>query len=339
MSLDTQIQNLVTRVATESKSLRTLINGNVADLSGLTTTAKGNLVLAINEVKASATGSPPDATATTKGVVELSTDAEAITGADTVRAVTPANVAAVFADRIDTNTALGTSNTKVASQGATKAYVDALLAAANAMVFRGVIDASTNPNYPAANAGDVYRISVAGKIGGAAGPNVEVGDTILCISDGSAAGTHAAVGANWNITQVNVDGAVTGPASSTNGNLASFSGTGGKVIADSGFSVDNDSALAANSSVRVPTQAAVRAYAQPLDADLTALAALVSAANKMPYATGAGTWALADLSVFARTLLDDADAATARATLSVYSQAEIGPINTDYVTLFNSGLA
>lgn len=54
---------------------------------------------------------------------------------------------------------------------------------------------------------------------------------------------------------------------------------------------------------------------QPLDTDLTALAALVSAADKMPYATGSGTWSLADLTAFARSLLDDADAATARATL------------------------
>lgn len=50
MSLATNISNLATRVATEIKSVRTLVNGNAADLSSLTTTAKSNLVAAINEL-------------------------------------------------------------------------------------------------------------------------------------------------------------------------------------------------------------------------------------------------------------------------------------------------
>ena len=54
---------------------------------------------------------------------------------------------------------------------------------------------------------------------------------------------------------------------------------------------------------------------QPSDAGLTSLAALPTAADRVAYSTAADTWAETALSAFGRTLIDDADAATALTTL------------------------
>lgn len=78
---------------------------------------------------------------------------------------------------------------------------------------------------------------------------------------------------------------------------------------------------------------------QPLDSDLTAIAALVSAADKFPYATGAGTWTLGTVTAAGRALIDDADAAAQRTTLSVYSQTELGDPETNLVTLYTAAKA
>lgn len=68
---------------------------------------------------------------------------------------------------------------------------------------KGDIDCSLDPLYPAASQGDAYRVSVAGKIGGGAGPDVQVGDIIVAWAD-NAGGTQAAVGADWSIEQGNL---------------------------------------------------------------------------------------------------------------------------------------
>lgn len=54
---------------------------------------------------------------------------------------------------------------------------------------------------------------------------------------------------------------------------------------------------------------------QAFDALLLAIAALVTAADQTIYSTGVNTVAMTSLTAFARTLIDDADAATARVTL------------------------
>jgi hypothetical protein len=74
--------------------------------------------------------------------------------------------------------------------------------------FKGSTDCSANPNYPAALKGDFYLVSVAGKIGGASGIDVEAGDTFFAIAD-NAGGTQAGVGTSWTVIQGNVTAYIT----------------------------------------------------------------------------------------------------------------------------------
>jgi hypothetical protein len=266
-SLQTRLSDLITAVGTDIKQLRTWITGSSSgDLTGLATTDKTCLVNAINEVRAGAVA-PSAASEIVSGIAELATQAETNAGTDDARIVTPLKFQTRLAayalplSYLDTDgTLAANSDTKVASQKAAKTYIDGIIAAANAAVYKGVIDASANPNYPAADAGWTYRISVAGKIGGASGPNVEVGDLLLCLTDGTAAGNHATVGANWDIIQTNIDGAVVGPSSATSADLATFNGTTGKIIQDSGVAVSTDGTLATNNNTKVPTEGAIRTY-------------------------------------------------------------------------------
>lgn len=71
------------------------------------------------------------------------------------------------------------------------------------LTYKGTLDASTNPNYPAGVVGDLYVFSAPGKIGGASGEDVEAGDMIICNTD-NAGGTEAAVGGSWDTINKNI---------------------------------------------------------------------------------------------------------------------------------------
>ena len=138
-----------------------------------------------------------------------------------------------------------------------------ILGDTDALLYKGATDCSANPNYPAANAGDVYKVSVAGKIGGASGTDVTAGDMFICSVNSSAAGDQATVGANWNIIQANID-------------------------------IDTDGTFAANSDAKVPSQKAAKTYADSLAATTSATFQIDSGNTGPQWSNNAGTMELLD---------------------------------------------
>lgn len=128
--------------------------------------------------------------------------------------------------------ATGSEDTTIATTAFVLNKILAKVADLDIYQFQGTLNCSTNPNYPAADAGYIYVVPVGGggKIGGASGVDTEAGDTWLCIVDSSASGDHATVGSNWVGGQANLN-------PSLYALLAGASFTGNVSIADGSLSM------------------------------------------------------------------------------------------------------
>ena len=126
--------------------------------------------------------------------------------------------------------AVNTNTTQIATTAFVKAEIDDKIVGIQAMQFKGVADSASDL---AADAlpGWTYRAGTAFTLGS---EEVEVGDMIICTV---AATTDPVAAAQWAVIQNNIDGAVVGPDSSTDGHIAIFDGATGKVIEDSGFTI------------------------------------------------------------------------------------------------------
>lgn len=172
-------------------------------------------------------------------------------------------------------------------------------------------------------------------------------------------------GTNWIVTGGNASGGVTDAADLTvdDASFTVISGTDGQAVLDSiddefaslgtAAYVDTGDFDASGSAAAVAAAVAADLAAltaadlgveigvdvQAYDAGLQSISGLTTAADQMIYATGSDTYAVTSLTSFARTILDDADAASARTTLGI-TDAPVTSVagKTGVVTLASSDL-
>jgi hypothetical protein len=312
------------------------------------------------------------ATTSAQGIVELATNAEAQTGVDTARAVTPAGLKAAIDDAkaailgagvpgaLDTLDELAAALGDDANFAATvttslsnKQPLDATLTAlaglassANKLPYFTGTDTFSTTDLSAfvrTILDDADASTVLSTLGVSAFAKTLLDDadaptargtlglgTAAVANTGTASGEVALLGAGGRYA---IDRLASGTPDGTkflrdDGVLAVPAGGGGGWTAvDATETVKGIAEVATQAETNTGTddarmvtplkmQTRMAAYAQPVDTDLTAIAALVSAANKIPYATGSGTWSLTDFTAYGRTIAALADAPALMAQLT-----------------------
>lgn len=99
------------------------------------------------------------------------------------------------------------------------------------VVFKGALTTTSGLPTVSYKAGWQYIVQDAGTY---AGKVCEAGDFIVCVKNYA---SGSASNSDWAVLQVNIVGAVTGPANSVANHVAAFDGTSGKIIKDSGYTI------------------------------------------------------------------------------------------------------
>lgn len=141
-------------------------------------------------------------------------------------------------------------------------------------------------------------------------------------------GTVTSVGGTGTVNGINLSGTVTTSGNLTLGGTLSISNldwSGADLaIANGGTGASTESQARTNLGLAIGTN--VQAY----DAGLNSIAGLTTAADQMIYTTASDTYTTTSLTSFGRSLIDDADAATARTTLGL---GTISTQNSNNVTI------
>ena len=174
----------------------------------------------------------------------------------------------------------------VSAHLANKGYVDGLLAANDAMTFKGSIGSGGTLNavgftgLSTYSAGDTYKVITAATYMTKDGSSIiaEVGDIFIATIDRVGSGWTAG---DWIAIQSNIDGAVIGPSTATADAIALFNSTTGKLIKDSAKTIVT---TLGTTDATLPTSKAVKDLTDTLIPK-----SIITAANQIIVGTGSAT--------------------------------------------------
>lgn len=122
---------------------------------------------------------------------------------------------------------------------------------------------------------------------------------------------------DWVISMAAIVSSTLPSQTSNNGKVLGTNGTSASWVATLAPANNLSELTASAATVRTNLGLVIGTNVQAYDAGLLSIAGLTTAADKMIYTTALDTYAVTTLSSFARTLLDDADAAAMKTTLGV----------------------